>query len=263
MRYPRPVQRLKTWDIDRFCQRAFQPQIAALLPCERAILPPAFSKWFDGGKALAPKYWNEYRDTIVPLELTSEAPGGQSTFEKYEAPLGIFLDWTSQSPASSRHRFYLAQCPVQDLPRGVRDDLPTPELVLQAGKGDLYDTNIWIGQAPTYTPLHRDPNHNLFMQLAGTKIVRLYRPRDGEIIFKNLQKKLGRDGSAVFRGDEMMMGEEKRMLEGAVWGNVDAQYEIFSATVQPGMALYIPLGWWHSIKSTGYGIPSSVNWWFR
>jgi len=33
--------------------------------------------------------------------------------------------------------------------------------------------------------------------------------------------------------------------------------------VSPGDALFIPKGWWHSIKSVGIGVTASVNWWFR
>jgi hypothetical protein len=35
-----------------------------------------------------------------------------------------------------------------------------------------------IGHPPTYTPLHRDPNPNIFVQLAGEKVVRLLAPTD-------------------------------------------------------------------------------------
>jgi len=30
-----------------------------------------------------------------------------------------------------------------------------------------------------------------------------------------------------------------------------------------GDALFIPKGWWHSVKGLGDGINGSVNWWFR
>ncbi|KAI9845762.1 MAG: hypothetical protein M1838_001549, partial [Thelocarpon superellum] len=150
----------------------------------------------------------------------------------------------------------------------LRDDLPEPDIVRHAGRGDVYDANLWIGRPPTYTPLHRDPNPNLFLQLAGHKVVRLFPPPLGTDIFARVQKKLGRHGSPVFRGEEMMHGEERDLLEHEVWtsepsrlsGEIDGCYE---ARLQQGDGLFIPKGWWHSVKGVGQGINASVNWWFR
>jgi ribosomal protein L16 Arg81 hydroxylase len=59
----------------------------------------------------------------------------------------------------------------------------------------------------------------------------------------------------------MMEGPERDTLDEAVWG--PGVSECFEATVSPGDALFIPKGWWHSIKSIGTDITASVNWWFR
>ncbi len=135
-----------------------------------------------------------------------------------------------------------------------------PELVLKAGKGDVYDSSIWIGQAPTYTPLHRDPNPNLFVQLAGTKVVRLFRPDAGRAIFAKVQELIGGNASATMRGDEMMQGAEKKALESEVWDDdFDSGRIGFEAEVRSGDGLFIPKGWWHSIKGTGNGMTGSVS----
>lgn len=107
----------------------------------------------------------------------------------------------------STARIYLAQASLSDLPSELRNDVPTPEVVLQSGKGDIYDTSIWLGAAPTYTPLHRDPNPNLFVQLAGRKQVRLFRPEVGHGIFAHVQQTIGGDANAIMRGPEMMEGK--------------------------------------------------------
>lgn len=135
-------------------------------------------------------------------------------------------------------------------------------LVKAAGKGDIYDANIWVGQPPTYTPLHRDPNPNLFVQLASSKRVRLYEPSIGAGIFRDVQRSIGQHSQANLRGEEMMDGPERTALDEAVWG-CSATSAGFEAVVNPGEALFIPKGWWHSIKSVGTGVTASVNWWFR
>lgn len=161
-------------------------------------------------------------------------------------------------------RVYLAQASLSDLPAKLRDDVPTPELV-QVGKGDIYGTSIWLGQAPTYTPLHRDPNPNLFVQLAGTKRVRLFQPDVGRAIFADVQRMIGGTASATMRGAEMMEGEERKILEEVVWGKEgEATDELvrqmgWECKVHSGDGLFIPKGWWHSIKGVGEGMTGSVS----
>jgi hypothetical protein len=163
-------------------------------------------------------------------------------------------------------RLYLAQCQLLDLPAVLREDFPIPELVARAGKGDVYDTNVWIGHPPTYTPLHRDPNPNLFVQLAGEKVVRLLAPADGQAVFGAVRRELGKSGgreAAAFRGEEMMQGEERMLLDKMVWESpVSAGSDAgvgFEARLGVGDGLFIPKGWWHSIKGVGEGVTGSVS----
>ncbi|KAI4721352.1 Clavaminate synthase-like protein [Aureobasidium sp. EXF-10727] len=173
---------------------------------------------------------------------------------------------SSASELETKASIYLAQASLSDLPSSLRKDLPTPELVMKAGKGDIYDTSIWLGRAPTYTPLHRDPNPNLFVQLAGKKQVRLFKPDLGNAIFHHVQTSIGGAANATMRGAEMMEGAERTALEQAVWNPASDAFwasQGLQCEVGPGDALFIPKGWWHSIKGVGQGMIGSVNWWFR
>ena len=206
----------------------------------------------------------------MPVEFTrlSTAPAlvqDEGSFQRAEVPFHIFLAWTKSATLETSERLYLAQASLASLPDALKADLPTPEVVAKSGMGDIYDTNIWMGIPPTYTPLHRDPNPNLFVQLAGNKIVRILQPDLGEEVFARVQRALGRSESAAFRGEDMMKGEEKRLLEGQIWDdnsklNCGAGYEVH---IGRGDGLFIPKGWWHSVKGVGDGITGSVNWWFR
>ena len=137
--------------------------------------------------------------------------------------------------------------------------------MLQAGKGDIYDSSLWLGVAPTYTPLHRDPNPNLFVQLAGRKTVRLLAPDTGEGVYERVKRAVGGqgDGKGVIRGEEMMKGKEREVLEDLVWGKRDVGEDGWEAVVEGGDGVFIPQGWWHSLKGPGEGVTGSVNWWFR
>ncbi|RDW66403.1 hypothetical protein BP6252_10038 [Coleophoma cylindrospora] len=202
-------------------------------------------------------------------QIQGQGIDARHTFQfcRFNAPLNLFLEaFGSRNTESPQIRsLYIAQAQIADLPKQLQDDLPTPELVKKAGRGDIYDTSIWMGIPPTYTPLHKDPNPNLFVQMAGRKIARLYKPSIGSAIFRDVQTRIGGSSSYSFRGLEMMQGLEVEVLEEAVWGpscSVDG-YEV---EVNPGDALFIPKGWWHSIKSLNKGtreVNASVNWWFR
>jgi hypothetical protein len=137
----------------------------------------------------------------------------------------------------------------------LRADLPTPDVVLKAGKGDIYANSLWLGRPPTRTPLHRDPNPNIFVQLAGRKVVRLLEPGIGRALYEQSRAPTGH---ANLRGQEMMEGEEMERLEDAVWGETgDALGR--EAILGSGDGLFIPKGWWHSVRSFGDGITGSVS----
>ncbi|ORY13513.1 hypothetical protein BCR34DRAFT_442806, partial [Clohesyomyces aquaticus] len=227
---------------------------------------PAISKWFTpfpskkGVSAfhnLNAEYLSQNGDTIVPLELTRS-----DSFERFEAPLSLLLSHIKSSQDSSTG-LYLAQCSLADLPQGLRDDLPTPALIKRVGRGDIYGSSLWLGRPPTRTPLHRDPNPNIFVQLAGKKVVRLMKPEQGEWLYQRLR--VG-DGHSTMRGEEMMVGAEMERLEAAVWrdeGIVDKHVQGYEAELGSGDGLFIPLAWWHAVKGFGKGVNASVNWWFR
>ncbi|KAL2067281.1 hypothetical protein VTL71DRAFT_1705 [Oculimacula yallundae] len=258
---------------------------------------PAADKWFvnsssksavsspeeDRDVILSSEYLAPYSSTLLPYELitpsasdmgvglnsslsailqhyTSSSDG--TTFHRFLAPLNL-LQISSMAPP--RPALYIAQAQLIDLPPALQADVPIPHLVLQAGKGDVYDANLWMGIPPTYTPLHKDPNPNLFVQLASRKRVRLFEPRVGEGIFREVQRSIGRAGNGAIRGNEMMEGPERNRLYEAVWGEGMGGVKEggFEALIGPGDTLFIPKGWWHSFMSVGSGVTGSVNWWFR
>ncbi|OQO12298.1 hypothetical protein B0A48_02939 [Cryoendolithus antarcticus] len=296
------ISRLPIGNIETFREVAFTPSKPCLLPRNHFANISAVTKWFtsspqdDGVAHLNTRYLSRFGSTIVPLEITNEG-----NFTQIQQSLSLFLECVTASTSTfiperpNRYfsgfvpgarairrtngtndffsastltaptaRVYLAQASLSNLPQALRDDVPTPDLVLKAGRGDLYETSIWLGQAPTYTPLHRDPNPNLFVQLAGCKEVRLFPPATGKAIFAYVQEQIGGHANATMRGEEMMQGAERKALEAAVWGEVsNYAAKAQCAELEAGDGLFIPKGWWHSVRGTGEGMTGSVNWWFR
>lgn len=275
-----PLDRLPDGNMHRFREEAFAPAVPVLMPFGYFNQLPAIRKWFQSPPIqecneqthFNGPYMNRFGDAIVPLEFSRSSNcytprENEECFQRVEAPLKVFLHWVSNATVEDKERIYVAQASFQVLPKILRDDLPTPSLVSEAGRGDVYDTSIWLGCPPTYTPLHRDPNPNMFVQLAGQKVVRLLPPDVGQEIFCSVQTALGTSNSAMIRGDEMMKGIEKALLEAAIWSDpapdCEASFVGHEAHLSGGDGLFIPKGWWHSIKGIGLGVTGSVNWWFR
>ncbi|KAJ4326091.1 hypothetical protein N0V94_000253 [Neodidymelliopsis sp. IMI 364377] len=162
-------------------------------------------------------------------------------------------------PPTPELRIYLAQHSLTDLPHSLRADLPTPTLLSKLGRGDIYASSLWMGRPPTRTPLHRDPNPNLFVQLAGQKVVRLMRPEIGRAVYERARLRAGGGGRANMRGEEMMVGDEMQAIEEAVWDGQDEAIEGVEAQLSAGDGLYIPLGWWHAVRGIGTGANASVS----
>lgn len=294
---------VRSCSINSFRDEFFKPELPGFLPNEIFSFKeiPALTKWFTSSKcSLNLNYLNKYADKlIVPLELTRFQRNDENhiaeEFERFNAPLRLFLDSLRLREQDEAHEnsqklnLYLAQASISDFPPALQDDMPVPSLVLEAGKGDIYNANIWMGLPPTNTPLHCDSNPNLFIQLAGRKKVRLFSPSDGSSIYGKVRKLSGKSyTSDITRDDDMMHGVEKKLLDEFVWTDKPSDIAVdqlrgTETELGPGDGLFIPQRWWHSIKSAGTSFNASVrstllvwlfenqiandtkqvNWWFR
>lgn len=234
----------------------------------------AFLDWLRG----SPK--DMHRSLFPLLEAQMEqhkAETDQATtdFVRFHAPLALLdaaLHFNTGHGGPRVTQLYVAQADLADLPRDLQRDVPVPELLAGPATadasltGDIYNSSLWLGLQPTFTPWHRDPNHNLFVQMCGSKAVRLLPPAAGQALFNKVMTSLGRPaGSSAIRGEEMMQGEEGQAWRDAVWGT-GAPENVAEVVVRPRDALFVPKGWWHSVRSVkGHDgrLNASVNWWFR
>lgn len=289
--------------IESFRNNVFSRNVPSVIrrgagsPAERI---PALSSWVASG-ALSPRL-REFENWVFPYEivtLSSETrhhlsefgawllkggedidmvlsqllesalvEAGADQFLQMHAPLRLLvkaIEFNKAAISNNPIQIYIAQSSLSELPDLLQSDLEAPAEVRAAGKGDIYTSSIWLGTEPTYTPLHRDPNPNLFCQLFGVKSVRLLHPSLGQSLFHRVQKQIGQQGSSYMRTSEMMQGEERAALQHAVWGSDADLGDIYEVAVHPGDSLFIPTGWWHAVKSkdSSGALNMSANWWFR
>lgn len=152
----------------------------------------------------------------------------------------------------------------------------------------LVQTNIWFGPAWTISPLHHDPYHNILCQVVGKKYVRLYsphyshslHPRSSEETAPHLaQSGISSAGPASpVPTPETVLSEHAAInmsntssidiaaMELSPMEDWDEVYPGIShvpyveCVIEAGEALYIPVGWWHYVRSCSTGI--SVSFWW-
>ncbi|TYQ31237.1 cupin-like domain-containing protein [Pseudanabaena sp. UWO310] len=102
---------------------------------------------------------------------------------------------------------------------------------------------FWFGPAGTITPLHHDPVNLIFVQVYGRKVWKIIPPYYTHLIYN-------------YRG---------------VFSEVDcenpdyAKYPLFQkipiieVTLHPGDAIFMPVGWWHAVKSLDISISMSFT----
>lgn len=139
-------------------------------------------------------------------------------------------------------------------------------------------SNIWFGPPWTISPLHHDPYHNILCQIVGKKYIRLYSPHDSaqlhprsstetapHLAEPNSHKTLDATATINMSNTSSIDVAAMELSPAEDW---DAVYPGISSVpyvecvLEAGEALYIPVGWWHYVRSCSTGISVSF-WWGR
>jgi len=103
--------------------------------------------------------------------------------------------------------------------------------------------SFWFGPKGTVTPLHHDQNNNMFCQVVGRKRVRLISPDDTRLL---------RHISGGFYSDLSLDDPDGERFP---WYSSVAVEE---TVLEPGDALFIPVGWWHDVRSLAVSVNLSI-----
>jgi Cupin-like domain len=115
-------------------------------------------------------------------------------------------------------------------------------------------TFLWFGPAGTVTPLHHDALNVLLVQVSGRKRVRLISPLYSHRLYNTIGVY-----SDVDPAHPDTAGAHPRF----------AGVPQLEVVLQPGEALFIPVGWWHHVESldvaisvsqTNFRFPNGFDW---
>lgn len=100
---------------------------------------------------------------------------------------------------------------------------------------------IWIGPKGTFTPLHHDLTNNLLVQVTGRKRVILAAP--GETPKLSNSTHVFSDIPDLTAND-LDLSNHPRLRD----------VRLLDIILEPGEALYIPVGWWHQVNALDFSV---------
>ena len=110
---------------------------------------------------------------------------------------------------------------------------------------------IWIGPAGTVTSLHHDLTNNLIAQIVGRKRVKLAPAAEVGKLYNDQH---------VFSEISDLEATDLDLVRHPRL----AELRLYDVLLEPGEILFMPVGWWHQVKSLDFSVTiTSTNFCWR
>ncbi|XP_037766523.1 bifunctional peptidase and arginyl-hydroxylase JMJD5 isoform X1 [Chelonia mydas] len=180
----------------------------------------------------------------VPVEV-----GSRYTDEEWSQTLMIVNDFIDQYIVNKNSIGYLAQHQLFDQIPELKQDICIPDYCsLGEGEEDDITINAWFGPEGTISPLHQDPQQNLLVQVIGRKYIRLYSPQESENLYPH--------ETQILHNTSQVDVEDPDLVKFPKFERAAFQ----ACILTPGQVLFIPVKYWHYVRSLD--VSFSVSFWW-
>ncbi|XP_060696250.1 lysine-specific demethylase 8 isoform X1 [Hemiscyllium ocellatum] len=183
----------------------------------------------------------------VPVELGSrytDEQWSQTLMTVNEFIEKYVLDQVEQEPIG-----YLAQHQLFEQIPELRQDIDIPDYCcLGDGDEDEITINAWFGPIGTISPLHQDPQQNFLTQVVGQKYIRLYSPAETGRLYPHSTQLLHNTSQVDVENPDLVSFPEFKFAD------------FQECVLRPGEVLFIPMKYWHYVRSLD--ISFSVSFWW-
>jgi hypothetical protein len=112
-------------------------------------------------------------------------------------------------------------------------------------EGEFGNGMPWIGGLGSFTPLHHDLTNNLLVQLVGVKSILLVPPSEAAKLYP--AEGVFSEISDLDDPEQISRFPLARSVEG------------YRVDLSPGDALFIPVGWWHQVRSQSFSVSATYT----
>ena len=159
---------------------------------------------------------------------------------------------------AARERIYVANCDVSSTPvvAAIQSQLSNLETRTGLKPNGVSNYSMWLG-APGHTePLHFDLADGLLMNLRGTKHITLVPPSEAHNVYP-----FGFfDGGLSPGFSKVYLNQPDLKTYPRMASALKARQEVI---LGPRQALFLPIGWWHEVTTTGTDYVCSLNRFWR
>lgn len=196
---------------------------------------PALTKW-------TPDYLRAtFGDATVQVESNADpdaATTGNTDRRFEDMRFGDFVDLIEDGTRVNGHYMTAnnAETNAQAF-AALWDDIVWPDFLQPTGH-TLGNGWLWYGPQGSFTPLHHDLTNNLMAQFRGRKLVKLVAPFESAHMYNDRHRYSPVDLDAIDLESYPEM----------------ADVTIFETVIGPGDMLFIPAGWWHTVRALDVSI---------
>jgi hypothetical protein len=286
-----PIARARAPSLSEFQKHMHKPRDLDLGP-EPLVITNALDHW----PANHERPWNRPSyllsktlggRRLIPVEIGRsyvDDGWGQKiiTFKEFMDNYLCQKDRNTPEPSEQAETGYLAQHNLFTQVPSLRNDISIPDYCYtvppaphhsspladkHAAQPELEEPllNAWFGPAGTISPLHTDPYHNILTQVVGRKFVRLYAPRESSKLYARGVEDGGVDMANTSQLDIGLMegwdGGESEVAEALAAFPAYGDAKFVDCVLEEGECLYIPVGWWHYVRSLS--VSFSVSFWWN